>query len=98
DVQTCALPIFVTVIGQWRDGRWSRATQVTGLLSVGVYALVIPLGVLLDTGSDADLMMPVVMDAVGLVGIVWIAATAREMPTEDRLVDLPPRRRRAVRV
>lgn len=88
----------VTVIGQWRDGRWSRATQVTGLLSVGVYALVIPLGVLLDTGSGADLMMPVVMDAVGLVGIVWIAATAREMPTEDRLVDLPSRRRRAVRV
>jgi hypothetical protein len=93
-----AAAIIITVVGQWRDGRWSRGTLVAGWLSVGVYALVIPLNVLFGEIFSGSLAMPVMMDAVGLVSTVWIAATARELPTEDRLVDLAPARRRMVRV
>ena len=90
--------IIITIVGQRRDGRWSRGTQVAGWLSVGVYALVIPLDILFERISSGTLAMPVVMDAVGLISIVWIAATARELPTEDRPADLPPARRRVIRV
>ncbi|MFF4624180.1 hypothetical protein [Nonomuraea jabiensis] len=38
---------IITVVGQRRDGRWSRGTQAAGGLSVGVYALVIPFNLLL---------------------------------------------------
>ncbi|KAB8188578.1 hypothetical protein FH608_043195 [Nonomuraea phyllanthi] len=88
----------ITVIGQWRDGRWSRGTLTAGWLSVGVYALVIPLNLLLEEVFSGSLATSVMMDAVGLVSTVWIAATARELPADDRLEDLPPARRRAVRV
>ncbi|MFG1686155.1 hypothetical protein ACGFNP_38745 [Nonomuraea sp. NPDC049269] len=44
------------------------------------------------------LAMLVIMDAVGLVSTVWIAATARELPAEDRLADPPPARRRVIRI
>ncbi|MFI6802704.1 hypothetical protein [Streptosporangium canum] len=93
-----AAATVITVVGQWRDGRWSRGTLTAGWLSVGVYALVIPLNVLFEEIFSGNLAMPVMMDAVGLVSIVWIAATARELPTGDRLADLPPARRRATRV
>lgn len=93
-----AAAIIITVVGQWRDGRWSRGTLVAGWLSVGVYALVIPLNVLFEEIFSGSLAMSVMMDAVGLVSAVWIAATAREMPTGDRLADLPPARLRAIRV
>ncbi|MEV4250381.1 hypothetical protein AB0J63_44140 [Streptosporangium canum] len=93
-----AAATIVTVVGQWRDGRWSRGTLTAGWLSVGVYALVIPLNVLFGEIFSGNLAMPVMMDAVGLVSIVWIAATARELPTGDRLADLPPARRRVIRV
>ncbi|MFD8563869.1 hypothetical protein ACFV1N_41930 [Streptosporangium canum] len=93
-----AAATVITVVGQWRDGRWSRGTLTAGWLSVGVYALVIPLNVLFDEIFSGNLAMPVMMDAVVLVSIVWIAATARELPTGDRLADLPPTRRRATRV
>ncbi|MGW3363069.1 hypothetical protein ACWDOR_09010 [Streptosporangium canum] len=93
-----AAATVITVVGQWRDGRWSRGTLTAGWLSVGVYALVIPLNVLFDESFSGNLAMPVMMDAVVLVSIVWIAATARELPTGDRLADLPPARRRATRV
>lgn len=84
----------LTVVGQWRDGRWSRGTQVAGLLSVGVYALVIPLIAL----SSDNLAMQVVMNAVPLISAVWIAATARELPTEDRPAAPPSPRSRVLRV
>lgn len=89
---------IITVVGQWRDGRWSHGTLVAGWLSVGVYALVIPLNILIGEIFSGSLAMPVMMDAVGLVSTVWIAATARELPAEDRPVDLPPGRRRVIRV
>ncbi|MEV0591386.1 hypothetical protein [Nonomuraea cavernae] len=89
---------IITVVGQWRDGRWSRGTLTAGWLSVGVYALVIPLNILFDRISGDSLVMPVVMDAVNLVSTVWIAATARELPTENRLADLLPARQRVIRV
>lgn len=88
----------ITVVGQRRDGRWSRGTQAAGWLSVGVYALVIPLDVLFERIPGGNLAMLVTMDAVGLVSTVWIAATARELPAEGRPADLPPARRRVIRV
>ncbi|MER5648094.1 hypothetical protein [Streptosporangium sp. NPDC002524] len=88
----------LTVVGQRRDGRWSRGTQVAGWLSLSVYALVLPLNFLFGSMSSGSLALQVMMDAVGLVGLVWIAATARELPTQERPADPPPARRRAVRV
>ena len=90
--------IVITVVGQRRDGRWSRGTQVAGWLWASDYALVVPLNMLLGRFSGGGLAMQVMMDAMGLVSLVWIAATARELPTEDRPADPPPARRRAVRV
>ncbi|AWS46255.1 hypothetical protein [Streptosporangium sp. 'caverna'] len=89
---------IITIVGQRRDGRWSRGTQVAGWLSVSVYALVIPLDILLGWISSGSLAILVMMDAVGLINLVWLAATARELPTEDRPADLPPARRRVTRV
>lgn len=89
----------VTLVGQRRDGRWSRGTQAAGWVSVGVCALVIPLNVRFAMiPSGGDLAIPVMMDALALVSTVWIAATARELPTEGRPADLPPARRRVIRV
>ncbi|WP_155354950.1 hypothetical protein [Acrocarpospora macrocephala] len=90
--------IIITVVGQRRDGRWSRGTQVAGWLSVGFYVLVSPLNILLGMIFSDGLAMPVMIDAVGLVSTVWIAATARELPAEGRPADLPPARRRMIRV
>ncbi|GAA3446750.1 hypothetical protein Pve01_31410 [Planomonospora venezuelensis] len=85
--------IILTVVGQRRDGRWSRGTLAAGWSSAGVYVLGIPLGALFGRISSGDLAMLVAVDAVGLVSTVWIAATARELPAEDRPADLPPTRR-----
>ncbi len=90
--------IIITVVGQRRDGRWSRGTQVAGWLSVGVCALAIPFNILLGMISSGHLAMLIMMDAVGLVSTVWIAATARELPAEGLPADLPPARRRVIRV
>ncbi|MFE0156155.1 hypothetical protein ACFWY5_54115 [Nonomuraea sp. NPDC059007] len=84
----------VTVVGQRRDGRWSRGTQVAGWLSVGVYALVILLKVLFGS----HLMITVAMDVAGLLSIAWMAATARELPVESRPAGPPSARPRAIRV
>ncbi|WP_327047196.1 hypothetical protein OG320_04715 [Microbispora sp. NBC_01189] len=88
----------VTVAGQRRDGRWSRGTQAAGWLSAGVCALVVRLNFVSGGISGGTSAMPVMMDAVGLVSIVWMAATAREMPADGRPADLSPARRRAIRV
>ncbi|WP_431922211.1 hypothetical protein [Nonomuraea jabiensis] len=88
----------ITIVGQRRDGRWSRGTQVAGWLSVGFYALGIAFSVLWGRIFSGNLAMVVMMDAVGLVSTVWIAATARELPTEGRLADLAPARRRGIRL
>ncbi|MEV1248568.1 hypothetical protein ACIBO2_47380 [Nonomuraea sp. NPDC050022] len=85
---------ILTVVGQRRDGRWSRGTQIAGLLSLGVYALAMAPNVF-SGGTPALLIM---MDAVNLVSTVWMAATARELPAEDCLADPPPARRRVIRV
>ncbi|MEV4066750.1 hypothetical protein [Nonomuraea dietziae] len=89
---------LITVVGQRRDGRWSRGTLAAGWLSVGVYALVIPFNLLFERISSGKEAVLVVMGAVGLVGTVWIASTARELPAEGRPADLPPARRRVIRV
>ncbi|MFC7640269.1 hypothetical protein ACFQX6_03940 [Streptosporangium lutulentum] len=65
---------------------------------MGVYALAIPLNILFARISSGNLAMLVMMNAVGLVSTVWIAATARELPIESRPADLPPARRRVLRV
>ncbi|MEU8204146.1 hypothetical protein [Streptosporangium sp. NPDC049046] len=88
----------ITVVGQWRDGRWSRGTQVAGWLSVGVYALVNPFNMFFAEIADGGPAVPIMMGAVGLVSVVWIAATARELSGEGRPADLPPARRRVIRV
>ncbi|MEU6427623.1 hypothetical protein ABZ860_17175 [Microbispora sp. NPDC046973] len=91
--------IVITLVGQRRDGRWSRGTQTAGWLSVGVYALAIPLNVFFGSiPSGGTMAVPVMMDALGFAGTVWIAATARELPAEGRPADLPPARRRVIRV
>ncbi|MEV4162034.1 hypothetical protein [Nonomuraea dietziae] len=89
---------IITVVGQRRDGRWSRGTLAAGWLSVGVYALVIPFNFLFERISSGKEALLVMMGAVGLVGTAWIAATARELPAEGRPADLPPARRRVIRV
>ncbi|MEV0237775.1 hypothetical protein [Nonomuraea sp. NPDC050786] len=90
----------ITVIGQRRDGRWSRGTQAAGWLSVGIYALTVPLNLLLGTISSGGYLVValVMVNAVWLVNTVWIAATARELPDGGRPAELPPARRRAIRV
>ncbi|MGI5268416.1 hypothetical protein ACQEUU_04640 [Nonomuraea sp. CA-218870] len=93
-----AAAIVITVVGQWRDGLWSRGTLTAGWLSVGLYALVIPLNLLVEEIFGRGVLMPVIVDTAGLVSAVWMAATARELPTGDRLADLSPARHRAVRV
>ncbi|MFG1961930.1 hypothetical protein [Nonomuraea sp. NPDC049028] len=85
---------IITIVGQRRDGRWSRGTQVAGLLSLGVYTQAMPFNVL----AGGNIALPIMMDAVGLVSTVWIAATARELPAEDRLADPPAARQRVIRV
>jgi hypothetical protein len=90
--------IVITVVGQRRDGRWSLGTQVAGWLSVGVYALVIPLDSLFERIFNADLAITVMTDAAWLVSVVWIAATARELPASGRLAGFPPARRPMIRL
>ncbi|MEU8193580.1 hypothetical protein AB0C10_07335 [Microbispora amethystogenes] len=88
----------LTLVGQRRDGRWSRGTQAAGWLSLGTVALVIPLNLFFARLPVDTAAVLVVMDAVALVGTVWLAATAREMPAGGRPADLPPARRRATRI
>ncbi|MFF3444339.1 hypothetical protein [Streptosporangium sp. NPDC002721] len=92
----------ITIVGQWRDGRWSRGTLIAGWSSVGVFVLSILFDVLfpefLGRFPNDNLAVSVVMDAVGFVGTVWMAATARELTVEGRPAERPPARRRAVRV
>ncbi|MEV3979065.1 hypothetical protein [Nonomuraea sp. NPDC049758] len=92
------LATLVTVLGQWRDGRWSRGTQIAGLSSVGVYAVAIPFGLLVGGRFGSGLAMVILMDAVRLVSTLWIAATARELAAGGRPADLRPVRRRGSRV
>ncbi|PZG54437.1 hypothetical protein C1I98_04060 [Spongiactinospora gelatinilytica] len=93
-----AAATIITVVGQWRDGRWSRGTLIAGWSSVGVHMLVLPLNIFFGTIPSGSLVITITMDAVGLVSIVWMAATAREMSGEDRLADLTPARRRVISV
>ncbi|MGW4404138.1 hypothetical protein ACWEJ6_08895 [Nonomuraea sp. NPDC004702] len=92
------LATLVTVLGQWRDGRWSRGTLIAGVSSVGVYALTIPFNLLVGGHFGGGLAMVIAIDAMGLLSTVWIAATARELPAEGRPADLPSVRRRGSRV
>ncbi|SEU37055.1 hypothetical protein [Nonomuraea wenchangensis] len=93
-----AAATVLTVVGQWRDGRWSRGTLIAGWASMGVYALVIPLNLLAGPFPGGVLVLPIMLDAMGLVTTVWMAATARELPTENSVPDLPPGRLRVIRV
>ncbi|TKK90064.1 DUF2339 domain-containing protein [Herbidospora galbida] len=95
---------ILTIVGQHRDGRWSRGTLIAGWLSLNVYVLVYPLDFIFDR-FDADIFTApsfapqIIMDAAALVHAVWLAATAREMPSDDLPGEpLPPARQRLVRV
>lgn len=90
--------IVLTVIGQRRDGRWSRGTLVAGWASVGVIVLALPLDFLAGRLFDRSLVWSIALDALWLVHPVWLAATARELPTDVSPADRPPPRRRDVRV
>ncbi|GAA4077885.1 hypothetical protein [Nonomuraea soli] len=96
----CALTaIILTIVGQRRDGRWSRGTLVSGWLSLSVFLLVIPYNLLAGLLGHANPMPAIVMDAVGLIGTLWLAATARELSSIGGHPTDPPRApRRAVRV
>ncbi|MFI6499664.1 hypothetical protein [Nonomuraea typhae] len=83
----------LTVVGQRRDGRWSRGTQVAGWLSAGVHALTIPLNLGFGMIFSESPGPAVLLGAVGFVNTVWIAATARELSVEGRPADRPPVRR-----
>ncbi|MER7208861.1 hypothetical protein ABT340_17510 [Streptosporangium sp. NPDC000239] len=88
----------ITIVGQRRDGRWSRGTQIAGWLSVGDYALMIAISVLFRWDFYANPVAPVVTDVLELVSTVWIAATARELSVGGRPVGPPPARSKAVRI
>ncbi|WP_157251700.1 hypothetical protein [Nonomuraea typhae] len=83
----------LTVVGQRRDGRWSRGTQVAGWSSAGFHTLMVPLNFGFGSVYSGDLALPVLINVVGLVDIVWFAATARELPLEGSPVGPPPVRR-----
>ncbi|TKK87958.1 hypothetical protein FDA94_15465 [Herbidospora galbida] len=88
----------VTLAGQRRDGRWSGGTLVAGWSSLGVQALSFALYLL--TGGripGPPLPVTVLMDAAEFVSLVWIAATAREMPADRRPMRPSPARRRLTR-
>ncbi|GAA0947945.1 hypothetical protein GCM10009560_64870 [Nonomuraea longicatena] len=85
----------LTVVGQRRDGRWSRGTQVAGWSSAGVIVVMIPVDGIYSSGN---MVMPVIMDMMAFVGTVWIAATARELAEGDRPAGLPPARQRVIRL
>ncbi|MFG2074796.1 hypothetical protein [Nonomuraea maritima] len=93
-----AAAIVLTVIGQRRDGRWSRGTLVAGWAFVGSFALMISVVALADTLFSGGLVEGIALDALGLVPAVWLAATARELPTDIGPADRPPARRRELRV
>ncbi|MFI6316826.1 hypothetical protein ACIBG8_04870 [Nonomuraea sp. NPDC050556] len=79
---------LLTIVGQHRDGRWSRGTLTAGWLSVAVYALALPLNVVLN----GDPVLPVIWDVLALVSTVWIAATARELAAGESPAETAPRR------
>ncbi|WP_062344139.1 hypothetical protein [Herbidospora yilanensis] len=89
----------LTLVGQHRDGRWSRGTLTFGWLSLSTYVLVFPLQFLSGGFASDSLVLTIFMDAMALVHVVWLAATAREMPSGGLPAEpLPPARRRLVRV
>ncbi|GAA1641424.1 hypothetical protein GCM10009733_043070 [Nonomuraea maheshkhaliensis] len=90
----------LTVVGQWRDGRWSRGTLVLGWSSMGLYALIFPFDWLVDEiFPDGTAATTVVWNTIALVTTVWYAATARELAAESRPAAGPsPARRRLNRV
>lgn len=90
-----AAGILLTVTGQRRDGRWSPGTLIAGYLALAVYTLVIPLRYF-DAASE-NLVILVLWDALALIHTVWLAATAREMPVDDRGATPSPPLRPAVR-
>ncbi|MEV5888390.1 hypothetical protein [Nonomuraea fuscirosea] len=87
----------LTVVGQRRDGRWSRGTLIAGWSSVGVYALILPLSLIAEGFRGEGIVVTLIFfDVAVLVGSVWQAATARELAVEDRAADDPPPARRRV--
>ncbi len=101
-VMVCGVAATVlTIIGQHRDGRWSRGTLILGWSSLSVYVLVYPLAFVSesDVFSGPSFVPQIVMDAAALVHTVWLAATAREMPSSGLPAEpLSPGRRRAARL
>ncbi|MEV5499211.1 hypothetical protein AB0M50_27785 [Nonomuraea fuscirosea] len=88
---------FLTVVGQWRDGRWSRGTLIAGWSSIGVYTLILLLTLIAkDLRGEGAVATLIFFDVAVLVGSVWHAATARELAVEDRPADGPPPVRRRV--
>ncbi|WP_459802993.1 hypothetical protein [Herbidospora sp. RD11066] len=86
----------LTLVGQRRDGRWSVGTLIAGWLSLGVY---IPAFFYFTDFSFGGSGMSIGLDAIGLLGTLWIAATAREMAVGGGPVeDVHPGRQRLARV
>ncbi|WP_285589060.1 hypothetical protein [Herbidospora sp. NBRC 101105] len=93
------LETVLTLVGQHRDGRWSRGTLTAGWLSLNSYLLVFPLQYLSGGFESDSLVLTIFIDAVALVHVVWLAATAREMPAGGLPPEpLPPARQRLIRV
>ncbi|WP_157520797.1 hypothetical protein [Herbidospora daliensis] len=94
----------LTIVGQHRDGRWSRGTLIAGWVSLGDSVLVYPVVIVFES-ADAEifsgpaLLPQIVMDVSALVYTVWLAATARQMPGGGLPAEpLSPAGRRVVRV
>ncbi|MFB9476205.1 hypothetical protein ACFFR3_42485 [Nonomuraea salmonea] len=79
-IAVCAAATVLTVVGQWRDGRWSRGTLIAGWLSLISFAFDFPIITFFEPPTSAWLASMVVSHVLGLLGVVWNAATAREMP------------------
>ncbi|MET8867457.1 hypothetical protein ABZW11_31340 [Nonomuraea sp. NPDC004580] len=82
-IAVCVAATVLTVAGQWRDGRWSRGTLIAGWLSLTSFAFNFPIGTFFEPLTSAWPTSMVVSHVLGLLGVVWNAATAREMPVAD---------------
>ncbi|NUT41515.1 MAG: hypothetical protein HOV86_16155 [Thermoactinospora sp.] len=90
---------ILTLVGQRRDGRWSRGTLIAGWSSISVFLMVIPYSYVVTLVGFDDPLPMIVMDVLGLTSTVWLAATARELSSVRGHPADPPRPpRRAIRV
>ncbi|MEV0584321.1 hypothetical protein [Nonomuraea sp. NPDC050310] len=65
--------LLVVLAGQWADGRWSRTTVLVG---AAAFLLEVLWLALLAAGVETAVLA---FQGVGVIGVVWLARTAREL-------------------